>query len=126
MRVLIAEDERINRLYLRHVLTRSGHEVALASDGEEAVRLAAEGRFDLILMDLNMPVFDGAEAVRRIRAAESDAGLPAVPIAALSAYLESDERDTLRDAGVSHYLSKPIDGSALLGFIGRLNGLEES
>ena len=103
MRVLIAEDETIIRLDVRALLERAGHEfVAEARDGEEAVRLAAETRPDLIVMDVRMPHLDGIEAARRIVAADP------VPIVMLTAYAEGDLVARASDAGAFAYLVKPF------------------
>jgi PAS domain S-box-containing protein len=106
LRVLVAEDVEINRDLLRDQLGRHGHELAFAQNGAEAVELAAEGRFDLVLMDVQMPVMDGIEAARWIRRLPPPAG--AVPIAALTANVMEAERERCLAAGMSRVLTKPV------------------
>jgi signal transduction histidine kinase/ActR/RegA family two-component response regulator len=106
LRVLVAEDMRMNRELLRAMLGRHGHEVAFAQDGAEAVELARRERFDLVLMDVRMPVMDGMEAARRIRRLPSPAG--AVPILGLTANVMEAERRGCVEAGMDMILTKPV------------------
>jgi CheY-like chemotaxis protein len=106
LRVLVAEDMRMNRELLRAMLGRHGHEVTFAQDGAEAVELAGRERFDLVLMDVRMPVMDGTEATRRIRRLPSPAG--AVPILGLTANAMEAERRRCVEAGMDVILTKPV------------------
>ncbi|AWK89486.1 PAS domain S-box protein [Azospirillum thermophilum] len=111
MRVLAVDDNAINRDIVRMLLERSGHTVVTAADGEEAVRLAASGGFDLILMDIQMPVLDGMAATRRIRALPPPAGL--VPVIALTAQASGTARPDCAAAGMDGYVPKPVRPAVL-------------
>lgn len=104
-RILIVEDNEANRLLLRNMLAIDRHEVAEARDGAEAVALADRFQPELVLMDVRMPVLDGLEATRRLRANPRFAHLP---IVALTASVGADGVEQCREAGCSDYLSKPI------------------
>ena len=106
LRILVAEDVEINRDLLQATLTAKGHELTMVSNGQEAVVQAAAGTFDVILMDVQMPVMDGIQATRRIRALPTPAGL--VPIMALTANVMDAERDRCLQAGMNLVLTKPI------------------
>lgn len=105
--VLVAEDIEINRKLAEAFLTVGGHAVRFASDGAEAVRMASENCFDLILMDVRMPVMDGFEATRRIRALASPT-LSRVPIVAVTANREQNVRDACQAAGMDGFVTKPL------------------
>ena len=115
LRILVAEDNLVNQKIARKMLERRGHQVALASDGREAVTAAAAEPFDLILMDVQMPEMSGLEATRLIRASETD-GFH-IPIVALTAHAMSGDRDRCLEAGMDDYLTKPIDSSRLYELI---------
>jgi len=114
-RVLLAEDSRSNQLVAAAILRRAGFAVDVASDGEEAVERAAARRYDLILMDVQMPKLDGFGATARIRALPPPAGT--VPIIALTASVRPEDRDRCIAAGMTGYVTKPIDLIALLGAV---------
>jgi CheY-like chemotaxis protein len=120
LRLLAAEDVAINRDLLREMLGRHGHELTFAADGAEAVELASRGRFDLVLMDVQMPVMDGLEATRRIRALPPPAGR--VPIVRLTASVAPDERRLCLEAGMDRVLGKPVDWPGLLATLAALAG----
>lgn len=107
-RILIAEDKRVNQEVARRMVEKTGAQVTLANDGAEAVALAQAEHFDLVLMDLQMPVMDGFEATRLIRNA-----FPDLPVIALSAAVMDEDRDRVRAAGLNAHLAKPIDMAAL-------------
>jgi signal transduction histidine kinase len=111
-RVLLVDDIKINRDIIGAFLNAASHAVTLAEGGQEAVRLAAEQQFDLILMDVRMPEMDGLEATRRIRKLPAPHGQ--VPILALTAYTFSDQVAQCRDAGMDGHLPKPIDYETLI------------
>jgi signal transduction histidine kinase/CheY-like chemotaxis protein len=112
LRVLVAEDNRVNRRLVERVLTRHGHNVVLVEDGEHAVEAArSTPPFDLILMDVEMPGMDGLAATRAIR---EHPNLPRVPIFALTARAMQQDEQECRDAGMDGYLAKPIDINDLL------------
>jgi two-component system, sensor histidine kinase len=105
LRVLVAEDHPVNRLYLEAVLDKLGHQAVFAENGEEAVRAAQAQDFDVVLMDLHMPVMDGFAAARAIRALPLPRG--AMPIVALTADAFQDSQDQARQAGMDEMLTKP-------------------
>ncbi len=111
-RILLVEDNPENRDMLSRRLIRRGFEVEFAEDGEEAVRKAREGAPALILMDLSLPVMDGWEATRRIKA---DAATAAIPVIALTAHAMSSDRERALSAGCDDYDTKPVDLERLLG-----------
>jgi two-component system, cell cycle response regulator DivK len=116
-RILLVEDNEMNRDMLSRRLARHGFEVLLAEDGEEAIAVAGRERPDLILMDLSLPVLDGWEATRRLKRAETTAG---IPVLALTAHAMSTDRDRALEAGCDDYDTKPVDMPRLLGKIERL------
>ncbi|EMG35803.1 PAS/PAC sensor hybrid histidine kinase [Desulfocurvibacter africanus PCS] len=107
LKVLLAEDNEINRFLAVELLKSRGHDVVTAVNGEQALAALAKEPFDLVLMDAQMPVMDGVEATRHIRAGE--AGDPNVPIVAITAYALKGDREKFLKAGMDDYLSKPID-----------------
>lgn len=109
LRLLVAEDNNINRILMQTALTRLGHSVGLAENGVEAVEAVARETFDVILMDIEMPEMDGEEAARRIRATHG--GKPAM--VALTAHAGPAHRDHFLSIGFDGYLAKPIDFEAL-------------
>lgn len=106
LRVLVAEDTPANQVVARAMLEKLGHRAQLVGDGDEAVVAAASGTFDLILMDVQMPVLDGYEATRRIRALSDPAAR--TPIIALTAFAQAADREEARASGMTDYLGKPI------------------
>lgn len=118
--ILAAEDNRINQIVLEHVVEDAGHTVTFAASGEEAVRLYSQRRFDLVLMDVQMPGMDGLQACSEIRAMEQLHGRR-TPIIALTAYAMPEDRQRMLDAGMDEYLAKPIDGKELLALIARMD-----
>jgi len=116
-KILLVEDNEMNRDMLSRRLIRKGFEVVMALDGQEAVEAAAAQSPDLILMDMSLPVIDGWEATRRIKAA---AGTHAIPVIALTAHAMADDRDKALAAGCDDYDTKPVDLPRLLD---KINGL---
>jgi signal transduction histidine kinase/DNA-binding NarL/FixJ family response regulator len=112
LRLLIAEDVATNRVLLRGMLGRHGHAIVFATDGAEALELAAKERFDAVLMDVQMPVMDGLEATRRIRRLPAPASR--VPIVALTAGVIEQERRHCLAAGMDGVLTKPVVWTQLL------------
>jgi CheY-like chemotaxis protein/HPt (histidine-containing phosphotransfer) domain-containing protein len=113
MRVLVAEDNAVNRKLVCAILRKRGHTVKAVEHGRAAVAAAAAGGFDAILMDLQMPEMGGLEATRAIRAREDPAG-PRVPIVALTAHAMPGDRERCLEAGMDAYLAKPIEIDALI------------
>lgn len=112
-RILLAEDNPHNVAVVQGMLADTGVALELAGDGREAVEMAARQRYDLILMDVQMPGLDGHAATREIRQAEQAAGQGAVPVLALSANAMPSDRQASLRAGCDMHLSKPIDKTAL-------------
>ncbi len=104
LRILVAEDNRVNQRVMSQLLARLGHEAHLVSNGRETVEAARAVRFDLILMDCQMPEVDGFMATRELRAAGDK-----TPIIALTAYALQGDRDKCIAAGMDGYLAKPVD-----------------
>ena len=109
LRVLLAEDNQVNRLFLKHFLAEAGCTVRLAGSGGEVLALLAQEAADLVLMDIQMPEMDGAEATRRIRKGEVGQSLRGVPVVALTAYSMKGDRERFLSAGLDDYVSKPVD-----------------
>ncbi len=123
LRVLIAEDDRINRLVMERLLGRQGHEVTAVADGEHCLQALDEERFDLVFMDIQMPDMDGIEATRRIR--DRDDEKKNIPIVALTAHAMNGDREKFIAEGMDDYLSKPVDPGALRALLGRLFSASE-
>ena len=109
-RILVVEDNPKNLKLVRDVLEYSGFEVVEATSGEDGVRLAEETSPDLILMDLQLPGIDGAEALRQIRSSDHERH---VPVVAVTAFAMSDDRDRAFASGFDGYVEKPISARAL-------------
>jgi CheY-like chemotaxis protein len=110
-KILLVEDNEMNRDMLSRRLLRQGFEVVMAVDGGQAVIMADSERPDLILMDMSLPVIDGWEATRRVKAAERTAHIPVI---ALTAHAMSGDREKALDAGCDDYDTKPIEMPRLL------------
>lgn len=113
-RILLVEDNEMNRDMLSRRLTRRGYEVVIAVDGEQALRTAASTQPALILMDLSLPVMDGWEATRRLKA---DAALRQTPVIALSAHAMEGDRQRALEAGCDDFDTKPVELERLLAKI---------
>ena len=118
-RILVVEDQDDLRAILRDFLTASGYDVVEAADGGEGVAKAQSERPDLILMDIQLPVLDGYDTTRQIRA---DPTLKATPIIAVSSYAMKGDEEKARASGCDHYVTKPYSPVKLLtlirGFLG--------
>jgi two-component system cell cycle response regulator DivK len=110
--ILLVEDNEMNRDMLSRRLERKGYTVLMAVDGQQAVEMAGGTAHDLILMDMSLPVLDGWEATRRIRASGSK-----IPIIALTAHAMEGDEQKARDAGCDDYDTKPVELPRLLGKI---------
>ena len=119
MRILIGEDERINQLFLRHLLEREGHTLTIASDGAEALARANESVFDILLLDVHMPEIDGDEVARRVRAGETSATPSTVPMLAMTAIIYEEDRKPLLESGFTDVIAKPFQDTELLSMIHR-------
>jgi two-component system, cell cycle response regulator DivK len=117
MKILLVEDNEMNRDMLSRRLARSGHEVVVAKDGAQALDAARAERPDLILMDMSLPVVDGWEATRRLKAG---AETRSIPVIALTAHAMAGDRERALDAGCDEYDTKPIELPRLLEKIERV------
>jgi signal transduction histidine kinase/ActR/RegA family two-component response regulator len=115
LRVLVADDHATNQLVVRMMLDQFGIETVVTSDGREAVEALRAGRFDAVLMDMQMPVMDGLEATRTIRREEAASGRPRTPILILSANALAEHRVASERAGADGHVSKPVTVSGLMG-----------
>jgi len=123
MKVLYVEDNDDNIYMLTHRLRRAGFTVAVATDGAAGVAMAASERPDVILMDLSLPVLDGWEATRRIKAAPETRHIPVI---ALTAHAMSGDREAALEAGCNDFDIKPVDLPRLLDKIRALAAREAS
>ena len=112
--ILVVEDQEDNRQILRDLLTNAGFEMIEAENGEEALASVARQRPDLILMDIQLPVLDGYEATRRIKAHPD---LKSIPIIVVTSYALSGDEDKARLAGCDDYVAKPFSPRQLLAKI---------
>jgi signal transduction histidine kinase/DNA-binding response OmpR family regulator len=124
LKVLVAEDHPVNRAYLEAVLDKLGHGAVFAENGEEAVRAVQDQDFDIVLMDLHMPVMDGFAAARAIRALPLPRG--AMPIVALTADAFQESQDLVRQAGMDEMLTKPAHLPQLRDLLARYGGASSS
>jgi two-component system, cell cycle response regulator DivK len=113
-RILVVEDQEDNRRILHDLLTNAGYEIVQAENGEEALRAAAADRPDLILMDIQLPLLDGYEATRRIKA---DPALRSIPVIVVTSYALSGDESKARAAGCDAYITKPYSPRAILAKI---------
>ena len=116
-RILLVEDNDMNRDMLSRRLIRSGYEVFLAVDGQQGADMALSEQPDLILMDMSLPVIDGWEATRRIKANDATRR---IPIIALTAHAMAGDREKAMEVGCEDYDTKPVEMSRLLGKIAAL------
>lgn len=119
LRILLAEDDRVNRSLVIKLMEKHGHAVTAVEDGQQAVRALAAEAFDVLLMDVQMPVMDGVQATRAIRDGAAGKERKNVPIVALTAHAMSGDRERLIQAGADEYLAKPFDVDTLLRVLRR-------
>lgn len=119
MKVLLVEDNEMNRDMLSRRLSRNGYEVVMAVDGQQAVDMATSEKPAIILMDMSLPVVDGWEATRRVKA---DPATKAIPVIALTAHAMAEDEKKARDAGCDDFDTKPVDIQRLVGKINALLG----
>jgi len=118
-KILLVEDNEMNRDMLSRRLERKGFQVVMAADGQQGVDMAVSEVPDLILMDMDLPIIDGWEATRRVKAGEGTRGIPVI---ALTAHAMVGDRDKAMAAGCDDYDTKPVDFPRLLGKIETLLG----
>lgn len=115
--VLVVEDNELNQLVIQGLLKKAGVQVTIASHGREAVEILARTQaFDLVLMDIQMPVMDGHEATRHIR---HDLQIVHLPIIGLTAHALSEERQRCLDSGMNDFITKPVSPDLLYATIER-------
>jgi CheY-like chemotaxis protein len=119
LNILLTEDNIVNQRVAMRILAKRGHQVTLACDGVEAVHAWESGRFDLILMDVQMPNMDGFQATREIRKRERAGSGTHTPIIAMTAYAMTGDRERCIEAGMDDYISKPIHAQALLEMVAK-------
>ncbi|HWR04095.1 MAG TPA: response regulator [Humidesulfovibrio sp.] len=120
LRVLLVEDEEISLLAAEQMLKKSGYAVCTARDGRQALERLARQDFDVVVMDVQMPVLDGVEATRAIRSAQELGARAQVPIIAMTAYAMAGDRERFIAAGMDGYTSKPVDMAELGRVIGQV------
>jgi CheY-like chemotaxis protein len=118
-KILIAEDNPVNRELLRELLEMQGYEILEACNGQEALIIIEQNRPDLLVLDLGMPVLDGFGTIQRIR---SDPAMAKLPVLAATAYAMRGDRERTLGAGFDGYVSKPINPASLKQEIDRLMG----
>ncbi len=116
-RILLVEDNEMNRDMLSRRLIRNGYEVVIAVDGQQGVDMALSQQPALILMDMSLPVIDGWEATRRIKANDATRGIPVI---ALTAHAMAGDREKAMEVGCEDYDTKPVEITRLLGKIAAL------
>ena len=116
-KVLVVDDNPISRELVREVLEDNDREVLEAENGEEALRVIAGERPDVVLLDIQLPVYDGYEVLRRVRA---DLKLAGLPVIALTAYAMRQDREKAFAAGFDDYITKPIDAASLRARVAKI------
>ncbi|MFP4316031.1 MAG: PAS domain S-box protein [Desulfovibrionales bacterium] len=109
LKILLVEDNMVNRAFLTRFLEQSGHRVTAATNGIDALEKLKKDRFDLILMDIQMPEMNGLEATEKIRSSPDQGWDPKIPIIALTAYAMKGDRERFLTAGMNDYVTKPVD-----------------
>jgi len=118
LRILLVEDDEVSQITATNLLQQIGHQVRLAVDGVEALRLLDAEPFELVIMDIQLPVMDGVEATQRIRT--SGRPYANVPIMAMTAYALKGDREKFLQSGIDDYLAKPFSREALIEGIDRV------
>jgi CheY-like chemotaxis protein len=113
LRILLTEDNTVNQRLASRLLEKEGHVVVVADDGAKALKAYSENTFDLILMDVQMPVMDGMETTAAIRETEQNTGRH-IPIIAMTAHAMAGDRQRFLQAGMDGYVSKPIHSQELM------------
>jgi CheY-like chemotaxis protein len=119
LRILLVEDDSVSMFAARRVLEKAGHTVSAATDGIEVLPLLREHDFDVILMDVQLPVMDGLQATAGIRAETSLGDKSRIPIVAMTAYAMSGDREKFLAAGMDDYIAKPVSARELLDVLRR-------
>ena len=122
MHILLVEDNAVNQKLARRLLENAGNRVTCANNGQEALALFDAGPFDLVLMDIQMPVMSGFEATASFREQERKSGSH-TPVLALTAHAMKGDRERCLEAGMDDYIAKPIQAAQLLERIDKLTGV---
>jgi CheY-like chemotaxis protein len=120
--VLLVEDDKASILFTQNLLEKFDHRVQTAEDGRVALDKLKEKAFDVVLMDIQLPVMDGMEATRRIRSGEAGEARKDIPIVAMTAYAMAEEKDVFLQAGMNEYVSKPVDLEVLQRTMNKVMG----
>jgi len=118
--ILIVEDDRVNQIAIRRMLEKMGHKGTCVGDGQKAIKILQEERFDCVFMDIQMPIMDGIKATRLIRTSKELINISSVPIIALTAHAMPEDRDKFLKVGMNDYISKPVAFEQLTSAINRL------
>ena len=118
--ILVAEDDLVSSLAISKLLEKKGHRIHVAHDGEEALTALRAMDFDLVFMDVQMPLMDGVDATKRIRAGEAGWAKANIPIIAMTAYTMMGDREKFLSAGMNDYIAKPVDTADVLAVIERV------
>jgi CheY-like chemotaxis protein len=114
LKVLLAEDNLVNQLAAKMIIERLGHTVETAENGRRALEMLAANSFDLVIMDIQMPVMNGIEATLAIRDSDGANGVdPEIPIIAMTAHAMKGDRETFLSQGMNDYIPKPVDADEL-------------
>ncbi|MDZ7792767.1 MAG: response regulator [Spirochaetia bacterium] len=116
--MLLAEDNELNQKSIAYFLSEMGHEVEISENGSEALKLLSQKSFDLVLMDVQMPVMNGLDATRKIRSSDESRFNPQIPIIALTAYAMKEDVHHILSCGMNAYVSKPLSRDILAQAIG--------
>jgi CheY-like chemotaxis protein len=117
--LLVVEDDKVNRFALQSILEKSGFNITATSNGAEALKELAVNDYDLVLMDVQMPIMDGVEASKAIRSGRVGMKKSTIPIIALTAYALNGDKDTFFANGMDDYLSKPFNAGQLLSMVSK-------
>jgi len=117
--ILLVEDNALNQRVASQLLSRDGHQVTLADDGQQALELLANQNFDLVFMDMQMPVMDGLTATRAIRSREQATGSQRHKVIAMTANVQDSDRDDCLAAGMDDFLTKPLNAGQLRALIAK-------
>jgi PAS domain S-box-containing protein len=120
LRILIAEDELISQMACKKMLEQSGHHVVAVENGQDVIDCLAEQDFDLVFIDVQMPVMDGVSATKAIRDGRSGVNKADIPIIAMTAYAMTGDKEKFISAGMDGYISKPVDEAELRAVIGKV------
>lgn len=118
LRILLVEDSKYNCLIFKKYLDGTSHQVDVAENGEVAVEKFKSGNFNLVFMDMEMPVMDGYTATRVIRNFEKENGMSETPVIALTSSVTEEEVKKIMEAGCTEHLAKPVDKQKLIETIG--------